>query len=121
MRLGATATVLAIVASLATACGALPATSSSNPAALNGQALYHETCAYCHGANGQGNVRLSAPKLWGKGNLIQGSAYDTPQALTQFVKRYMPLQPVNGLNPGSLTTSQAQSLAQYILAQNRAH
>lgn len=81
-----------------------------------GSALYAEACAYCHGSHGQGGVRLGAPRLWGSGNVVQGSAYSTPGALSQFIKQYMPLDPVNGINPGSLTTSQAQSLAHYVLA-----
>lgn len=82
-----------------------------------GSALYAQSCAYCHGTRGQGGVRLGAPKLWGPGNVVSGSAYGTVTPLSQFIKQYMPLDPVNGVNPGSLTTAQSQSLARYILSQ----
>lgn len=85
---------------------------------LQGAALYQEACAYCHGSSGQGGVRLGAPKLWGKNNLVQHGAYATPGAMASFIQRYMPLDPVNGINPGSLTRVQAQSVARYILSQN---
>lgn len=94
-----------------------PITTEASPL-LQGAALYQEACAYCHGSQGQGGVRLGAPQLWGKNNLIQNGAYATPAALATFIQRYMPLDPVNGINPGSLTRVQAQSVARYILSQN---
>lgn len=95
-----------------------PVSSAASPTPLTGAALYQEACAYCHGASGQGGVRDRAPKLWGKNNTVQGGAYSSPAALSQFIRRYMPLDPVNGINPGSLTRAQAQSLARYILSKH---
>ncbi len=95
---------------------AAPISSAASPTPLTGAALYQEACAYCHGSSGQGGVRERAPRLWGKNNTVQGGAYGTPAALSQFIKRYMPLNPVNGINPGSLTRDQAKSLARYILS-----
>jgi cytochrome c len=94
------------------------APSLNPPAALTvGSQLYQAACAYCHGVQGQGNVRLSAPRLWGPGNAVSGSAYGSLTSLTQFITHNMPLEPVNGINPGSLSPMQAKSLAQYILHQ----
>lgn len=89
-------------------------TVAKSPALATGATLYQTACAYCHGLRGQGNVRLSAPKLWGPGNIVSGGAYGSLAALTQFIAHNMPLQPVNGINPGSLSPAQAHSLAQYI-------
>ena len=61
---------------------------------------------------------MGAPRLWGSGNLVQNSTYSTVGPLSAFIRQYMPLQPVNGVNPGSLTQGQAKSLAQYILSRN---
>lgn len=108
---------LPLVAGLAAL--ATPISSAASPTVLTGSALYQKACAYCHGSSGQGGVRQSAPKLWGRHNTIQGGAYSTSAALGQFIKRYMPLEPVNGINPGSLTQTQAQSVARYILSKQR--
>lgn len=94
----------------------LPA--SVPPALATGATLYAEACAYCHGAQGQGGVRLSAPKLWGSNNVVSHSAYDDPTSLSQFIQHTMPLHAVNGINPGSLTAGQARSLAQYVLGRH---
>jgi thiosulfate dehydrogenase len=61
---------------------------------------------------------LNAPRLWGPGNLVQHSTYSTLSPLSAFIRQYMPLEPVNGVNPGSLTQAQAKNLAQYILSHN---
>lgn len=87
------------------------------PALTTGKNLYRSTCAYCHGDGGQGGVRLAAPRLWGTGNILQHSAYSRLPALSRFIQQYMPLRPVNGVSPGSLTPAQAQSLARYIKTQ----
>jgi cytochrome c len=85
------------------------------PVPSTGDALYRTACAYCHGAHGQGGVRRHAPPLWGPHSQLLKGAYDTPNALRQFIQHNMPLEPVNGINPGSLTEPQATSLTQYIL------
>lgn len=98
--------------------GALQGTgvAASTPLTLTGgPTLYQAACAYCHGPLGQGGVRESAPKLWGADNALTHSVYRTPHALGQFIQQNMPTQPVNGINPKSLSTRQAQSLARYIL------
>ncbi|NMP23211.1 c-type cytochrome [Sulfobacillus harzensis] len=110
-----TLSVLLVAAGSGPLIGHAPASRAA--CLMTGAALYQQACAYCHGATGQGGVRQSAPKLWGKNNVVQNSAYRTPGALSEFIQRYMPLQPVNGVNPGSLTKTQAQSLAHYILSQ----
>ena len=99
----------------------LGATAPASPSALNlaqGRTLFRQVCAYCHGTNGQGGARMGAPRLWGKGNVVQGGAYDTPASLSRFIQQYMPVEPVNGINPGSLTPGEAQDLAGYILSKN---
>ncbi|MCY0878586.1 MAG: c-type cytochrome [Firmicutes bacterium] len=85
-----------------------------------GAALYRLACAYCHGTQGQGNQHAGAPALWGPHSLLLRSAYPTPNALRLFIQHNMPLLPVNGVNPGSLTSAQATSLAQYLWRQNAA-
>ncbi|MHB1955791.1 MAG: c-type cytochrome [Sulfobacillus sp.] len=107
------------------ACGASPKASQTPylfaPAAAiaAGNALYQHTCAYCHGTNGQGGVRFNAPRLWGPGNVVQTGVFNSEDALAAFIKRAMPAQAVNGVNPGGLTEIQAHQVAQYILSKNR--
>lgn len=96
--------------------------SSNKPVVVNiaaGRALFQHVCAYCHGSQGQGGVRMGAPALWGPSGVIKGSGYDNQSSLAAFIQQYMPLEAVNGVNPGSLTTSQANNVAAYILQQNK--
>jgi cytochrome c len=88
---------------------------SGTPPLTMGAALYAQSCAYCHGLAGQGNVRLAAPRLWGPNNPIHQGAYGTIGPLARYIQHNMPPQPIHGVNPGSLTIQQARSLAAYIL------
>ncbi|MDA8206893.1 MAG: c-type cytochrome [Thermaerobacter sp.] len=107
-------TLVALVA-LPLASSAMASSLSPTPALSSGGTLYMQACSYCHGNHGQGGLRQSAPKLWGSGNFVTDSAYGKVAPLSQFIRQYMPLQPVNGINPGSLSPAQAQDLARYIL------
>lgn len=93
-------------------------TVSDTAAVAAGHDLYQEVCAYCHGNNGQGGTRFGAPRLWGPNNAIISGAYNTLGPLTAYIKRAMPSQAVNGINPGGLTEVQSREVAQFILWKN---
>lgn len=59
---------------------------------------------------------MGAPQLWGSGNAISGSAYDSQKALAGFIQSNMPPITVNGVAPGSLSATDANNVAAYILA-----
>jgi len=92
------------------------AITATAPPLATGQTLYQATCAYCHGVRGQGDVRLNAPRLWGKGSALTGTSGTTNGHLAQYIAQFMPMIPVNGTSSGSLSGAQASSLAHYILS-----
>lgn len=97
-------------------CGAQPSARSSRPADIAaGEALYQRVCSYCHGTHGQGGVRLDAPALWGPDSAI---ATMQRRDLARFIRINMPLQAVHGVQPGSLSRTQADNLAAFLLRQN---
>lgn len=86
----------------------------------SGAALYKHVCYYCHGTHGQGFQHgWAAPPLWGPGSYAQGAGMSSLKMLTSFIKTAMPVAPVNGVNPGSLTVQQAQDIAAYVLTHAR--
>lgn len=99
----------------------LPAGSGT---ALQGETVFAETCAACHGEQLQGNMApgIGADKLiGGRGSLATNNPVKTtesywPYATTLFdyVKRAMPFNA-----PGSLTDDQVYSVVAYILAQGK--
>jgi mono/diheme cytochrome c family protein len=74
-----------------------------------GKAVYTESCAKCHGANGEGG---GSPALTGsKANL---GKYSTAQALLDFVSKQMPLS-----KPGSLSSQACIQVIAFLLVQNQ--
>ncbi|MDR2212564.1 MAG: PQQ-binding-like beta-propeller repeat protein [Pseudomonadales bacterium] len=65
--------------------------------------LFNETCAHCHGANGQGGVL--APSL------LQRVATDNDAALTEFLKTG---NPTKGMPPATLADNQYPALLGYL-------
>ncbi|CAB1129296.1 Cytochrome c family protein [Candidatus Hydrogenisulfobacillus filiaventi] len=101
-----------------TGCGTRPAAVTRRPPPGNiaaGRALYERACSYCHGVDGQGGVRLDAPALWGPNSAI---ATMQRRDLADFIRMNMPLQAVHGIQPGSLSRTQADNLAAFLLHQN---
>ena len=92
-----------------------------------GQIVYAQQCASCHGERGEGKMPLY-PRLVGRDSAAEGFAFGKdprlvktignywPYASTVFdyVRRAMPLQA-----PGSLTNDQVYAVTAYLLAANR--
>jgi cytochrome c len=86
--------------------------------AAEGQALYADVCAGCHGGNGDDG---SAPKLrGGQGSLASsrpiltiGSYWPYAETLFDYIRRAMPFD-----RPGSLTDDQVYALTAYLLRIN---
>ena len=84
-----------------------------------GQAVYEQVCAACHGAKLEGQKALGAPPLvGGRGTLAAKPLKTTesywPYATTLFdyIKRAMPMNA-----PGSLSNDQVYGVVAFILAQ----
>ena len=74
-----------------------------------GKTVYTESCAKCHGANGEGG---GSPALTGaKAN---PGKYSTAQALFDFVSKQMPLG-----KPGSLSNQAYLQVIAFLLVQNQ--
>lgn len=89
---------------------------SPKPNVENGKQLYANTCATCHGQNGEG---ISAPPLWGPNSFAMGAGMSTQAKMQGFIKAVMPLAPMNGINPGGLTDQQAADITAYVLTHDR--
>jgi mono/diheme cytochrome c family protein len=74
-----------------------------------GQKVYANSCARCHGASGQGGT---ASAIWGSS--VSLGKYNTAQGLFAFISTAMPFNA-----PGSLSKEQYQQLLVYILVQNQ--
>lgn len=81
------------------------------PDPKQGQVIFQQTCAVCHGSTGQG---VSGPPLWGPNSFNAGAGMHKLANMAAFVKNNMPAS-----NPGSLTLQQATDVASYVLAQPR--
>ena len=94
----------------------------------DGQAIFANKCAYCHGEGGKGGIKLDryrgaiATLVKSKDDTLKG---DTPHKnigtywqhatlLFDYMRRTMPYE-----NPKSLTTDELYSLSAYLLAQNK--
>lgn len=83
--------------------------SSAGQLADAGKTVYTESCAKCHGANGEGG---GSPALTGsKANL---GKYSTAQALFDFVSKNMPLG-----KGGSLSNQACIQVIAFLLVQNQ--
>lgn len=83
----------------------------------NGEQVYQQHCARCHGDDGEG-VRLSDqtvfPPLWGDGSYNWGAGMTRVFTAASFIKNNMPLG-----KPGSLSDQQAWDVALFINSHER--
>ncbi|MEX3773340.1 c-type cytochrome [Pseudomonas sp. MYb118] len=95
---------------------ALPAPASA-PSPDQGQQVYTQHCAVCHGANGDGtyaNGMTGMPPLWGEHSYNWGAGMHRIDTAAQFISENMPLG-----KPIQLTPTQAWDVAAYINSQKR--
>ncbi len=86
---------------------------------VNGQKIYTEKCASCHGANGEGAGTF--PALWGKGKDGKWLSYNTGAGLSKLNKLPVWMQSNMPLGQGgTLKDQEAADIALYIDAQERA-
>ena len=96
----------------------------------NGKKIYAQKCAFCHGEDGNGGIKLDpyrsaiATLVGGKKDHQSlksnnpkkniGSYWQYATGLFDYMRRTMPYQ-----NPKSLTTNELYSLSAYLLAENK--
>ena len=76
-----------------------------------GKEIYAQSCARCHGANGEGGA---APPVWGDGSYNIGAGMARVRTAAAFVRVAMPYD-----QPGTLTDQQAFDVAAYINSRPR--
>ena len=114
--------LLVLALSLSACGGAPPATTSTTTTTATttsgqtfgslssaGQGVYAQSCATCHGAQGQGST---APALIGTSASLQ--KYNSAQGLLNFISASMPFSA-----PGSLSRQQYINVLAYLLVQNQ--
>lgn len=89
------------------------------PNLANGERLFKQSCAACHGADGSGTGANSGPALWGKNSFNIGAGMGRLGTATGYIKRNMPLGEMGGKKQGTLTEQEAVDLAGYILSHDR--
>lgn len=67
-----------------------------DPTSVNGEEIYHERCAICHGKDGKGKKFANRegymfPPLWGSDAANRASVMSTAKGCAQFVRANMPL------------------------------
>lgn len=86
---------------------------------LNGEQIFAEKCAYCHGQNGEGMGEF--PPLWGKNGKGEWLSYNTGAGMSKlnkaapWIKENMPFGQGN-----TLSDQEAADVALYVDAQERA-
>lgn len=96
------------------------------PDPVNGQKIYDQQCAICHGGNGEGlkdaRGEYVFPPLWGDDSFNIGAGMARTYTAAAFVKRNMPIgHGLNGLlgQGGALTDQKAMDVAEYFSHQPR--
>lgn len=89
------------------------------PNLANGEKLFQQSCAACHGADGSGTGATTGPALWGNNSFNIGAGMGRLGTATGYIKRNMPLGEMGGKKQGTLTEQEAADLAGYILSKNR--
>lgn len=89
------------------------------PDTANGEKLYKQSCAQCHGVDGAGTGPTTGPALWGKDSFNIGAGMARIGTMSGFIKRNMPLGQMGGIKQGDLTDQEAVDLAAYILSHDR--
>jgi thiosulfate dehydrogenase len=90
-----------------------------DPTPINGEKLYNENCALCHGADGQGRKFSNRkgymfPPVWGSDTANRGAGMSTVKGCAQFTKANMPLG-----RGWTLTDMEAWDICNYIWIQDR--
>lgn len=93
--------------------GLKPLQSTHVPDKAQGQKVFVQKCAVCHGPDGQGTA--IAPPLWGPQSFNDGAGMAKPQNLSAFAYLNMPLG-----NP-DLTEAPALDVGWYVISQPRPH
>lgn len=91
------------------------------PNLANGEKLFQQACAACHGVDGGGNgggptVR---PAVWGDDSFNIGAGMSRIRTAAGYIQRYMPKIQMGVHAPGTLTKQEAVDLAAYILSKPR--
>lgn len=101
----------------------LPAGSGT---AGQGQAIFAEKCAACHGARGEG-IPPAYPRLVGRDSLAEGFPFGRDARLQRTIGNYWPYattvfdyvrRAMPPMAPGSLTNDEVYALTAYLLAAN---
>lgn len=79
-----------------------------------GEEIYKQSCAACHGANGEGIGANTGPAVWGEHSFNDGAGLARLSTATKFIQRNMPVG-----QEETLTLQQAADVAAYILSQDR--
>lgn len=87
---------------------------AQQPDIRRGQAVYAQSCAICHGANGEGTKQVGGggyvfPPLWGMDTYNWGAGMHRINTAAGFIKANMPLG-----QGGSLTDQQAWDVAAFV-------
>lgn len=80
----------------------------------NGERLYAQSCAACHGGNGEGTGANTGPAVWGANSFNDGAGLARISKLTPYIQNNMPKG-----QGGTLTLQEAADIAAYILKQER--
>lgn len=91
---------------------AAPEASAAGTPFEQGQALYAEHCAICHGRDGRGGEGFKTP-IWGQQTQI--SKFDTAMGLFEYNQMLMPFD-----DPTKLTDEQKWAIVNYILVNHGA-
>lgn len=76
--------------------GFVAITKPRDPTPVNGEEIYHEQCAFCHGADGLGQKHKNKPgymfpPLWGSDSYNEAAGMNKVKTCAEFVKANMPL------------------------------
>jgi cytochrome c2 len=92
-----------------------------NGTAAQGEAVYRDKCAACHGPNGEGNMPQGPPLVGGIGSLATdnpvrtvGSFWPYATSVWDYIHRAMPLT-----QPGSLSADDNYAVTAFLLNRNK--
>lgn len=101
---------------------ALP-TAELPPDRDRGQLVYQQTCARCHGANGEGQLKeppgvgFAIPSLWGQGSFNAAAGMSQLTTAAAFIHANMPY--VTDYRAPALTVQQAWDVAAFMISRPR--
>lgn len=92
------------------------------PSAARGAAVYAKDCASCHGANGQGQAKLSEPgyaipPLWGDASFNSAAGMNKLTLAAAFIRANMPYNVT--VREAALTEQEAWDVAAFMVSQPR--